>query len=412
MPDWAFEALDAAGQPRRGRLAASSREAARADLMGRKLFPISLEPIAVANASVSLPANDGLRPGGRLKPAGLALFTRQLAVLASVTPLEEALRTIRTQAQGDGRPQAGADVIARVHAAVLEGRRLSDAMGLEAASFPALYRAMVAAGESAGTLPHVLDALADLLDRQAELKAKLQAALAYPAALSVVATLAVTALMVFVVPRIAEQFADIGQTLPLLTRIVVGLSHVIAGWWWLMALLLAGGAALLARALADPVSRLRIDARLLALPLAGRLIRNWQAARLARTLAMMVASRLPIVDGLRLTVPTIGNHEIRARVGQMADDISEGASLTAAMKRAAILPPLLVAMAAGGESAGRLDTMLVSGAEALEREHDAATRAALALLEPAIILVMGGAVAVIVLAILLPILQLESLASA
>jgi general secretion pathway protein F len=404
MPDWAFEALDAAGQPRRGRLAASTREAARADLMGRKLFPISLEPAAAAN--------DPLRPGGRLKPAGLALFTRQLAVLAAVTPLEEALRTIRTQAQSEGRDAAGADVIARVHGAVVEGRRLSDAMGLEAASFPPLYRAMVAAGEGAGTLPQLLDRLADLLDRQAELKGKLQAALAYPAALTVVATLAVTALMAFVVPRIAEQFADIGQTLPLLTRVVVGLSHFIAGWWWLLALLLAGGAALFARALADPASRRRIDARILTLPLAGRLIRNWQAARLARTLAMMVASRLPIVDGLKLTIPTIGNHEIRARVTQMADDISEGASLTAAMKRAAILPPLLVAMAAGGESAGRLDTMLDRGAEALEREHEAATRAALALLEPAIILVMGGAVAVIVLSILLPILQLESLASA
>ncbi len=403
MAEWAWEALDSAGQPRRGRIAAANREAARADLLGRKLFPVRLEPLAAA----SQPARSR-----RLKPAALALFTRQLATLAAVAPLEEALRTIRIQAESEGRRDGAAAVIASVHGAVVEGRRLSEAMAQEAASFPPLYRAMVAAGEGAGTLPTLLERLAALLEAQAELRGKLLAALAYPAALAVVATLAVTALMAFVVPRIAEQFADIGQTLPLLTRIVVGLSDLIAGWWWLLALLLGGAAMVLARALADPASRRRIDARLLTLPLAGRLIRNWQAARLARTLAMMVASRLPIVDGLKLTLPTIGNHEIRARVAQMADDISEGASLTAAMKRAAILPPLLVAMAAGGESAGRLDIMLDRGADALEREHEAATRAALALLEPAIILVMGGAVAVIVLAILLPILQLESLASA
>jgi general secretion pathway protein F len=402
MPDWAWEALDTAGQPRSGTARAASREAARADLMARQLFPTRLEP-ATATAMPSR---------RRLKPAALTLFTRQLATLAAVTPLEEALRTIRTQAQGEGGRAADAAIIATVHAAVVEGRRLSDALALESASFPALYRAMVAAGEGAGTLPQLLDRLADSLERQAELRGKLQAALAYPAALAVVATLAVTALMAFVVPRIAEQFADIGQTLPLLTRIVVALSHLIAGWWWLIALLIAAAALLAARALADPATRRRVDARALTLPLAGRLIRNWQAARLARTLAMMIASRLPIVDGLQLTLPTIGNHEIRARVAQMAADISEGASLTAAMKRAAILPPLLVAMAAGGESAGRLDVMLDSGAAALEREHEAATRAALALLEPAIILVMGGAVAVIVLSILLPILQLESLASA
>jgi general secretion pathway protein F len=402
MADWRYEALDIAGQPRAGSLSAGSRDAARAALLRQQLFATRLEPAAVAAAP----------SGRRLKPAALALFTRQLATLAAVTPLEEALRTIRAQAASEGRDAASAAIIERVHGAVVEGRRLSDAMALEAGSFPPLYRAMVAAGEGAGTLPGLLDRLADLLDRQADLRGKLQAALAYPAALTVVATLAVAALMIFVVPRIAEQFADIGQSLPLLTRVVVGISHIMAGWWWLIALLLAAAAALFARAMADAATRRRFDAWLLGLPVAGRLIRNWQSARLARTLAMMIASRLPIVDGLALTLPTIGNREIRARVARMADDIREGASLTAAMKRATIFPPLLVAMVAGGESAGRLDVMLVSGAEALEREHDAATRAALALLEPAIILVMGGAVAVIVLSILLPILQLESLASA
>ncbi|WP_156257110.1 type II secretion system F family protein [Sandarakinorhabdus oryzae] len=399
MAEFRYEALDIEGKSRAGRISAPSPEAARAELLDKRLFATRLDPLTAAEPVLA-------GGGARLKPAALSLFTRQLATLAAVTPLEEALRTIVRQTEA---PKARV-VLTTVHGAVVEGRRLSDAMALEGASFPPLYRAMIAAGEGAGTLPQILERLAALLDRQAELKGRVQAALAYPAALAAVATLAVAALMIFVVPRIAEQFVDIGQTLPLLTRIVMAISGVLAAGWWAILLILAGGALIAHRALQDEALRRRFDAWLLALPLVGRLLRDWQAARLARTLAMMVASRLPLVDGLKLTLPTIGNREVRARVARMADDISEGASLTSAMRRAAILPPLLVAMAAGGESAGRLDVMLEKGAEALEREYDALTRSALALLEPAIILAMGGAVAVIVLSILLPILQLESLA--
>lgn len=399
MADFQYEALDIAGRPRTGRLSASTSEAARADLLDRKLFATKLEPAASNTGAAT-------KVAGRLKLTALVLFTRQLATLASVAPLEEALRTIVRQTESNSSKA----VLATVHGAVIEGRRLSDAMGMAPSSFPAIYRAMVAAGEGAGTLPAVLERLANLLERQAELRGRVQSALAYPAALALVATLAVGALMAFVVPTIARQFADIGQTLPLLTRIIMALSSGLASYWWLMVTVGAGAVALGVRALQDAGVRLRFDGWLLRLPLIGRLLRDLAAARLARTLAMMVASRLPLVDGLMLTLPTIGNHEIRARVADMASDIREGASLTAAMKRAGVLPPLLVAMVAGGESAGRLDTMLERGAEALEREYDAMTRTGLAVLEPAIILVMGGAVAIIVLAILLPILQLESLA--
>ncbi|WP_439546899.1 type II secretion system inner membrane protein GspF [Sandarakinorhabdus sp.] len=402
MADWRYEALDIAGRPRAGRLAAPTQESARADLLERKLFATKLEPAT----AVATPTET--RISGKLKPSALVLFTRQLATLASVAPLEEALRTIVRQTESEHSKA----VLASVHGAVVEGRRLSDAMTLAPGSFPPIYRAMVAAGEGAGTLPAVLERLANLLERQAELKGRVTSALAYPAALAIVATLAVAALMAFVVPTIARQFADIGQTLPLLTRIVMALSSGLANFWWLIMIVIAGAAALFTRALQDAEFRLRFDAWLLRLPMVGRLLRDLSAARLARTLAMMVASRLPLVDGLMLTLPTIGNHAIRARVADMASDIREGASLTSAMKRAAVLPPLLVAMVAGGESAGRLDTMLERGAEALEREFDAVTRTGLAVLEPAIILVMGGAVAIIVLAILLPILQLETLAGA
>jgi general secretion pathway protein F len=400
MPQFDYEALDLAGRAKSGRLQADSMEAARADLLEKKLFATRLGPASGGAQPRALPSRR------RLKPRQLTLFTRQLATLAEVAPLAEALRTIARQAD---QPQVEA-VLNRVHGAVVEGRRLADALALEPTSFPPVYRAMVAAGESAGNLPDILNRLANLLERQAQIRSRLVGALTYPAALAVIALLAVAALMIFVVPRIAGQFEDLGQTLPLLTRIVMGISAFLAGWWWLLLALGVGGSLLFARALRDADFRLAFDTRLLALPVAGRVLRDVNAARLARTLAMMIASRLPIVEALALTAPTIGNHAMRAAATRMITAIREGASLSVAMRASSLFPPLLISMAAGGESAGRLDLMLERAAEALEREFDALAGTALAVLEPAIILVMGGLVAVIVLSILLPILQLETLA--
>ncbi|WP_310498964.1 type II secretion system inner membrane protein GspF [Sandarakinorhabdus sp.] len=405
MPEFRYDALDTQGQARSGRIRADDNASARADLMARGLFAtrLALDTAGAANEVQAATAPGRRRIGARQ----LTMFTRQLATLAEVAPLEEALRTIMRQAESAAVQQ----VLARVHGGVVEGRPLSDAMKLEARSFPPLYRAMVAAGESAGTLPQILERLSILLERQAQVRARVTAALAYPAALAVVALLAVAGLMIFVVPRIAQQFDDIGQTLPLLTRMVIGASALLANFWWLILIIGAGLAMLFARAMRDEDFRLRFDTRLLGLPLLGRLLRDLNAARLARTLAMMVASRLPIIEGLQLTIPTIGNRALRAATAGMAETIREGGSLSSALRQTSVFPPILVYMAAGGESAGRLDMMLERAADTLEREFDGFTAGALALLEPAIILIMGGMVALIVLSILLPILQLETLAS-
>ena len=330
-----------------------------------------------------------------------------MATLATVAPLEETLRTITEQSEAAHVKT----ILGRVHTGVVEGRRLSDAMAAEPASFPPLFRAMVAAGESAGSLPEILDRLADLQERQAVVRGKVTAAIAYPAALAVVATFVVIALMIFVVPRVVEQFEDIGQQLPLLTRIVIGLSDFLVAWWWALALAGIGGGLLFARAMQDEGFRLRFDTWLLTLPLIGRLLRDLYAARLARTLATMVASRLPIIEGLALTTPTIANRALRKASEEIVTSIREGGSLSAALRRSGVFPPLLVYMAAGGESSGRLDAMLERAADYLEREFDTFTASALAMLEPGVIIVMGGIVAAIVLSILLPILQLDTLAA-
>ena len=220
----------------------------------------------------------------------------------------------------------------------------------------------------------------------------------------------VMALMIFVVPKVVEQFDSVGQDLPLLTRIVIGISDFLVNWWWALAVMLVLAGLLSWRALREPAIRLRFDRWLLRLPLLGRLIRDLHAARMARTLSTMVSSRLPLLEGLALTTQTIHNRALRAASDEIVESIRGGGSLSAALRRAGVFPPLLVYLAASGETAGKLDIMLERAADYLEREFDGFTTTALSLLEPAIIVVMGGLVALIVLSILLPILQLQSLA--
>jgi general secretion pathway protein F len=323
-----------------------------------------------------------------------------------VTPVEEALRTVARQAEREEVRR----VLGAVHAGVVEGRRLADAMGREPASFPLLYRAMVSAGEASGTLPEILERLANLLERQAQVRSKVLSTLAYPVILAIVAAFVVFALMIFVVPKVVEQFRDIGQTLPLLTRIVIGLSNFLGHWWWALLLGLVAIVLLAGRALKEEGLRMKVDTVLLRLPLLGRLIRDLHAARMARTLSTMVASRLPLLEGLQLTAATVHNRVLRAASVEIAESVRTGSSLAGALKKAGIFPPLLIYLAASGEASGRLDLMLERAADYLDREFDTFTSTALALLEPAIIIVMGAIVALIVLSILLPILQLDTLA--
>ena len=406
MPSFAYLAVDPRGRERRGSVQATSAGSARASLESRKLYVLKLaaggEAAQPAPARAWLPV---LTRARRLSAKQLTLFTRQLATMVKVSPLEEALRIIARQSEQDHVRAA----VARVADGVVEGRRLADALAVEPRSFPPLYRAMVAAGESSGALAELLERLAGLLERQSEMRGKVLSALAYPAVLTLVAIGVVAALRIAVVPKVVEQFDDIGQQLPLLTQIVIAISGFLAANW----LVLLAGLALLGllawRLLQEEKLRLAVDASLLRLPLLGRLIRDLHAARMARTLATMIESRLPVIEGLRLTAGTIHNRALRAATDDMVRAIRAGGSLSGAMARAGIFPPLLVYLAASGESAGQLDRLLARAADYLEREFDNFTATALSLLEPAIIVVMGAVVALIVLAILLPILQLQTL---
>lgn len=405
MATFDYVAVDAGGRTVTGAVTAADERAARSLLERRRLMPLEIAP-GGAGAPVAPAASAASARPARLSPRILALTTRQLATLVSVTSIDEALRTIALQAD---RP-AVRRVLDGVHGAVLEGRRLSDAMTLQGRAFPPLYRAMVSAGESSGALGPILERLADGLEREQAVRGKVITALVYPIVLAVVALGVIAALMGFVVPRVVDQFDSMNQTLPLLTRLVIGISDLLRDWGWAMGLVLTVALAAGAAALRNPALRLRADTALLRLPLVGRLTRDLHGARMARTLSTIIAAGLPVLEGLTITARTISNRRLRAATEAMAEAVREGGGLSAAMRRAEVFPPILVHMTASGESSGRLEPMLERAADYLEREFSTFTAVMLSLLEPAIIVVMGGVVALIVLSILLPILQINTLA--
>jgi general secretion pathway protein F len=398
MASFDFVALDVRGRERLGLLEAASESEARRLLEQRQWVPLQLVPAARA-------AQRQRRPGRALRSKDLALLTRQLATLATVSPLEEALFTIGSQA---GRPDVR-HALLETHAQLVEGRRLSEAMESVPGAFPPLYRAMVAAGEGSGSLPVILERLADMLESQQQLRSRLTTALVYPAALAVTATLVVTALMTFVVPKVVDQFESMGRVLPFLTRAIIAVSEFLVTWG--LPLLALGAVAAVAAALAlrRPATRLRVDRWLLRVPLLGRLLRDVHAALFARTLATMVSSGMPLMEGLAATARTVQNRALREATEGMVAAIREGGSLSSAMRSAAIFPPTLLYMASSGEDSGRLAPMLDRAADYLDREFSTFTSVVLSLLEPAIIIALGGVITLIVLSILLPILQFNSM---
>lgn len=402
MPAFDYQAVDVSGRTVAGVLTAPDEAEARKALARRRLMPLSLSRASGAAAATERTP----RRSRKLSARTLALTTRQLATLITVAPVDEALRTLMLQAE---RPDVRA-VLSGVHAGVVEGQRLSEAMARQGAAFPPLYRATVAAGEASGALGPILERLAEGLERDQQVRGKVVTALVYPAVLALVALGVVTALMVFVVPKVVDQFDSMNQTLPLLTRAVIGVSDLMRNWGWLIGLGLACGVGGFVFGMRNPGFRLAVDRRVLRLPVVGRLTRDLHGARMARTLSTMIAAGLPVLEGLTITSRTVSNRALRASTEMMADAVREGGGLSAAMRRADVFPPILVHMTASGEASGRLEPMMERAADYLEREFSTFTAVMLSFLEPAIIVVMGGVVALIVLSILLPILQINTLA--
>lgn len=400
MPAFEYEALDYSGRSRKGVVNAESARQAR-----RELRRLALTPVRIA-APREKPAGGRAEP--RLSANDLVMATRQLSVLISASmPLEEALNAVATQTD---KPGVRSRILA-VRERVVEGWRFADALSEDPKSFSPLYCAVIAAGEASGDLGGVLDRLATMLEKNRSMKNKALAALIYPAALALIASGVVTTLMTQVVPKIVDQFNTFDAELPVVTKIVVGASHFIAayGLYCLLAAIIFAVA--FWRAMKAPAFKLQVDRRILEAPLLGNLLRGLDGARFARTLSTLFAGGAPLLDSLIGAQRTIANDHIRTRLDGAITMVREGASIASAMRRANVLPPMMIHMLAAGERAGEVPVMLDKAALQLEEEFDTASTVALRLLEPAIIIAMGGVVMLIVISIMLPILRLNSLAA-
>ncbi|WP_376689865.1 type II secretion system inner membrane protein GspF [Wenzhouxiangella sp. EGI_FJ10409] len=400
MQAYEYQALTDTGATARGVLQADSARAARSQLRERGLIPLEVQGVEESQRR----AGAGLGGQGRER----ALLLRQMStLLAAGLPLEEVLSVLVEQAdQSRSRRQLGA-----IRARVMEGQSLSAGMAEQPRLFPSLYSASVAAGERAGALDGVLDRLATFAEQREEMRRSLSLALVYPVVLTLVAIAVVWGLIGFVVPRVVGVFEQASRDLPLLTRSLLGLSDFIAGWGWLvlLALLAAGAAAFIA--LRQPRLRIRFDAWLLRVPVLGRLARSRETATLTRTLAILVASAVPLVDALRVAGEVVGNRRIRADVAAAGAQVREGVSLTQALGQYDWLPPMARRLLAGGERSGELAPMLEQAARLQERELQAASQLLLAVLQPMLILAVGLVVLYIVLAIMLPIMSMSQLLS-
>ncbi|MCZ2290347.1 MAG: type II secretion system inner membrane protein GspF [Burkholderiales bacterium] len=402
MPAYRYDALDADGKARKGTVEADSAKAARAQLRARALVPLALTPLAESAAGTS----DGLRFTRRVfTNAGLTVWTRQLAgLVASGLPLERALTALAEESE-DERAR---ELISHLRSEVNAGSSLARALATAPREFDEVYRAVVAAGEQSGALGAVLERLADDLEERQALRARLLGAMLYPAIVSLVALVIVTFLVTYVVPQVATVFSSSKRALPLLTVMMLAISGFVRQWGLLLLMLLAAGVGMLLLARRGEAFRERSDAFVLRLPLVGRLARGYNAARFGGTLAMLAGAGVPILKALQAASETLSNRAMRADALEALALVREGAPLASALAGKKRFPGLLAMFARLGEQTGQLPQMLQRGAAQLSGEVQRRAMALATVLEPLLIVVMGAVVMLIVLAVLLPIIQLNT----
>jgi general secretion pathway protein F len=399
MPAFSYQALDQLGKTQRGVLQGDNARAVRASLRERGLNPLEVEPVE------STARQSGLFRHG-LSGAQLALLTRQLATLLKAgLPIDEALGALAEQ-NDDARSRS---LVAALRARVMEGASLATALADAPESFPEIYRAAIAAGEQSGRLDQVLARLADYSEARDALNQKIWAALAYPLLLTIVAIAIVAGLLAYVVPQIIGVFVHMHQTLPWPTRALIALSAFVKAWGWLLLIVLIGAAIGGRLALRTQQIRLAWHALLLRMPLIGRLTRAANTARCTRTLALLAASAVPLLDSLRIAAQVMPNLPMREAVKRAAVKVREGASFSRSLAESGYFPPVALRLIASGERAGELERMLDEAANQEQRELDRWMTTLTAVLGPLVILLVGAMVLFIVLAILLPIFDLNQM---
>ncbi|MEI6618510.1 MAG: type II secretion system inner membrane protein GspF [Betaproteobacteria bacterium] len=400
MPAYAFEALHPDGQSRKGTLEADTAKAARSQLRSQGLVPLQVQAVAAGTQAASRWSRRVF--GG----SALAVWTRQLAgLVGSGLPLERALASLSSEAE----TEAERNLVAQLRAEVNSGSTFARSLAQHPQEFSGIYVAVIGAGEQSGKLGLVLEHLANDLEDQQALHAKLLGAALYPAIVSAVALCIVLFLVTYVVPQVASVFAGSKRALPLLTVLMLALSDFVRSYGLWLLLLVAAGALAGQRALRVPALRYRFDATWLELPVLGRLSRSYNAARFASTLAMLAAAGVPILKALQAASDTLSNEAMRADAQEALVAVREGAPLASALSQKKRFPGLLSMFARLGEQTGQLPAMLQRAAQQLSSEVQRRAMQLATVLEPLLIVVMGLVVMLIVLAVLLPIIQMNQL---
>lgn len=401
MPTFRYKAYTATGSSTSGTVEADSERQAMQQLKGKGLLPREVvEEGGAGGRSGSFSFRRGV-------PADeLSLFTRRLATLvASSVPLFEAMGSLCEQEEGGLLRQA----LVRVKERIAEGASLSRALAAEPDIFGESYVSMVAAGEAGGALDAVLEKLADFLEEQEQVRSKVTSALAYPILMILVGGGVMLFLLTVVIPRIVTIFEDSKAALPLITIILIKVSHFLQGYWWIPTALIIASVPLYRKAMKRDDLRLKRDALLLRLPLAGGMLRGLILSRFARVLGLLLSSGVPIMRALEITGEVVVNRVYRSFLRVVMEEVAQGGSLSGSLKKSPLFPPLLVHLTSVGEKSGNLEGMLVKAGVAYEREFSTRLTRLMGLMEPLLVLAMGVAVGIVVLAVLLPIFELNQL---
>ena len=402
MPAYRFEALDAAGKSLIGLLEADNAKAARAQLRSRALVPL-----VVTTVAMNAPTRTGSRSFGQrvFSATGLTVWTRQLAgLVGSGLPLERALTALAEEAESDRQRE----LLAHLKSEVNAGSAFARALAAAPREFDDVYRAVIGAGEQSGALGPVLERLADDLEQRQALRSRVVGAMLYPAIVSVVALVIVIFLVTYVVPQIAGAFSTTKHALPFLTVAMLAFSAFVRQWGWVVALALTAGITMLLVGRRGEAFRARTDALVLRLPLIGRLARGYNAARFGGTLAMLASAGVPILKALQAAAETLSNRAMRADALDALVQVREGAPLASALAGKKRFPGLLAMFARLGEQTGQLPQMLLRASAQLSAEVQRRALAAATILEPLLIVAMGVVVMLIMLAVLMPIIQLNT----
>jgi general secretion pathway protein F len=404
VPAFRYEAVDSLGATRKGVVNADSARAARSDLRTQGLVPIAVDAIASQLDASGQTRRRGL--GDRLSTVELSLFTRQLASLLEASlPLEQAFTALLEQAERS----YVRDLIASIRSEIMAGASLSDALAQHPRDFADIYRALVASGEQIGQLSRVLSRLADYIERRNSLVQKVRLAFTYPAIVTVVAFAIVIFLLTYVVPQIVSVFANTKQKLPLLTIIMLSISDFVRNYGLIVAAVVVALFYAWRTALKNPDIKLRWHRWLLTAPMYGKFERSLNTARFASTLAITTGSGVPILRALQTSRDTLSNVAMREQVEEAAASVREGVGLARALSAHKHFPPMLIHMIRAGEVTGELPAMLDRAANAQEQDLERRALTMAGLLEPALILAMGVVVLLIVLAVLMPIIEINQL---